>query len=74
MNQITKTQLYEIEETAIMGLQEYNKKLEEVTGIVAKPYTGYSYYDCDGNYIGDSFTSDTTDLLKNAYIEVILDE
>ena len=48
--------------------EEFNKLLEEVTGITAKRYIGYQYYDADGNYIGDSNDSTVKDLLINAYI------
>lgn len=50
--------------------EEFNKLLEETTGIKATPYTGYSYYDEAGNYIGDSNDITVIDLLDNAYIVV----
>ena len=74
VGQITRKQLEQIEDAAIFGTKEYNKKLEEITGITAMPYTGYSYYDSAGNYVGDSCDSSLSDLLSAAYIEVIDDE
>ena len=67
---ITAEQLREIEDAVIFGTKEYHKRLEEYTGIKAMPYTGYSYYDSAGNYIGDSADSGVMDLLRAAYIEV----
>lgn len=48
----------------------FNRKLEEITGIQAKKYTGYQYYDAAGNYVGDSCDCDVRDILSNAYIEI----
>lgn len=67
---ISKEELSYIEDAAIEGIDEYHKRLEEHTGIKARPYTGYSYYDAAGNYIGDSSNSSTLDLLDAAYIRV----
>ena len=50
--------------------EEFNKLLKETTGIIAEPYTGYSYYDSVGNYLGDSNDIAVIDLLDNAYIVV----
>ena len=68
---ITKAQLEELSEAEFFDRDEYHKLLEDYTGIVAKPYTGYSYYDAAGNYIGDSGCNDVLDLLKCAYIKVV---
>ena len=67
---ITKEQLSELEQAPIFGIQEFHKLLEEYTGIVAKSYTAYQYYDNSGNYIGDGETSSLRDLLDAAYVEV----
>ena len=69
-NTITKDQLERLSEAEMFDRDEYHKLLEKYTGIVAKPYTGYSYYDDAGNYLGDSDCDDVRDLLKSAYIEV----
>lgn len=67
---ITKNQLLELEEAQLFRIQQFHKLLKEYTGIVAKSYTAYSYYDNDGNYIGDEENSSLQDLLNAAYVEV----
>lgn len=47
--------------------------MEEYTGIEARPYTAYQYYDNCGNYIGDSSDSALEDLLEAACIKVVDD-
>ena len=49
---------------------KFHKILQEMTGITAKQYVGYSYYDSSGNYIGDSNDVFIRDLLNGAYIEI----
>lgn len=65
---ITREQLEEIE--LADDLKERHKLLEKYTGIIAMPYTGYSYYDNAGNYLGNSEVDDVMDLLQSAYIKV----
>lgn len=67
---ITNAQLKELENEAIMGDDAYHKLLLEYTGIEARSYTAYLYYDVDGNYVGNSEESTIYDLLKAAYVEV----
>ena len=67
---ITREQYEDIEDARFFDISEYHKLLKEYAGIVAKPYTAFSYYDSAGNYIGDSENSDTMGLLKLSYIEV----
>lgn len=50
--------------------ESFHKMLEEMTGITAKRYVAYQYYDADGVYIGDSNNSTIRDLLNNAYIKI----
>ena len=52
------------------GKEDFHELLEQITGITAKRYTGYSYYDSSGNYIGDIDDVSVRDLLNNAYIEI----
>lgn len=52
------------------GEEDFHEMLEQITGITAKRYAGYSYYDSSGNYIGDSGDVSVRDLLNNAYIEI----
>lgn len=49
--------------------EDFHELLEQTTGIVAKRYVGYMYYDDAGNYIGCNCDS-VEDLLYNAYIEI----
>ena len=68
---ITKEQLEEIEEAYSLSKEDCFDLLEEYTGIVAKPYIAYLFYDEVGNCIGDSDNYDIQDLLDNAYIKVV---
>lgn len=69
---ITKAQLEELRQMRSVDLREYHFLLKKYAGITAEPYTGYSYYDKAGDYIGDSETSIDveTDLLDSACIQV----
>lgn len=49
---------------------DFHRMLEEITGITAKRYTGYQYFDSYDNYVGDSNDDTVRDLLHNAYIEI----
>ena len=53
--------------------EEFIKLLEEHTGIIAKPYTAYVYYDPCENYIGCSEEQTVWEILKEAGIEVVAD-
>ena len=53
--------------------QVFIEKLEEYTGIRQVPYTAYSYFDANNNYVGCSDDFDLRDILENAYIEVVDD-
>jgi hypothetical protein len=69
---ITTEQLEEIED-ALFCLDRVGayELLKEYTGIEAKPYTAWSFYDQHGNCVGDSDNYSIRDLLENAYIDVI---
>lgn len=74
MRKITNSQYEELEEAyEIMGDQQFFEKLEEYTGITAKPYIAYIFYDCNDNYICNSEELDLDTLLENAYVEVVED-
>jgi hypothetical protein len=51
-------------------MDTFNEVLEELTGITAKRYVAYQYFDEADNYVGDSSDSTVLDLLHNAYIEI----
>lgn len=67
---ITKEQYEELQDAEHFDPREYHELLKEYSGIVAEPYTAYSYYDAAGNYLGDSTVHELDDLLKSAYVEV----
>ncbi len=52
------------------SIDSFHRQLEHITGITARSYVAYQYYDKDDNYIGDSSESTINDLLHNAYIEI----
>ena len=69
---ITKAQLKEIEEASFWGDRtDAYALLKEYTGIEAKPYTAWNFYDEHGNYVGDSDNYSIRDLIENAYIDVV---
>ena len=71
MTKITNEQYEELVESRIWDSKEdFHKMLKEVTGIEAREYAGYSYFDSVGNFIGDSNEVCVRDLLNGAYIEV----
>lgn len=49
---------------------DFHRMLEEITGITAKRYIAYQYYDSSGSYVGDSNNSTVRDLLNNAFIQI----
>ena len=49
--------------------KDFHKKLEEITGIEAIPYTAYQYFYGD-NFIGDSEGSSLSELLQKANITI----
>lgn len=67
---ITREQYDELCEAQSYSRTDFHELLESITGIEARPYTGYSYYDNLGNYIGDSNDVVVRDLLDNAYIKM----
>ena len=67
---ITAAQFDELS-TAEYG--EYLKTLEEYTGIEARPYTAYQFFDAAGNFLANSDETCLEDLLEKAGIEVIED-
>ena len=69
---ITKAQLEEIGYAILWGdITDGYALLKEYTGIEAKPYTAWNFYDEDGNYVGDSDNYSIRDLIENAYIDVV---
>lgn len=72
LDKITREQLEDLSDAFDFGtFFEFHEILEEYTGIVAKPYTAYQYFDEFGDYIGDSNDFELLDLLRNARVEVV---
>lgn len=70
MYALTNEQLKEIRYVyAFGGIDEFHATLKKYTGIEARPYTSYLYYDACGDFIGDSDTP-LEELLGAAYLEV----
>lgn len=71
-DKITREQLETLSDAFDYGIfSEFHEILKEYTGIVAKPYTAYQYFDEFGDYVGDSNDFELLDLLQNARIEVV---
>ena len=71
VDKISKEQYEELCESKFWDSDDdFHRMLEEVTGITAKPYIGYQYFDSYDNYVGDSNDDTVRDLLHNAYIEI----
>ena len=67
---ITKAQRAELEEACTFGVEDAHDLLRKYTGIEARPYTAYLYYDEDGNFVGSSDVDVLDDLLEQANVEV----
>lgn len=69
-SEITRQQLEDLKDARSFGVpSEFHRLLEEYTGIEARPYTAYQYFDGADNYVGDS--DDTVkEILDSAYITV----
>lgn len=71
MSTITHEQLEDLKDALSFGRKEdFHRLLEEYTGIEARPYTAYQYFDSADNYVGDSNDDDVRDILRKAYITV----
>lgn len=49
--------------------EEFLTKLRDATGITAKPYTSYSFYDENGDYVGN-FNNELYDILRFAGVGI----
>ena len=74
MTSITRKQYEELREASSWDTEEFHRLLNEYCGIESRPYTGFSFYDSAGNYIGDSNDYDVKSLLDSAYIRVVEEE
>lgn len=67
---ITKSQLQEIKDATMFDETSFHLTLKKYTGIEARPYTAYLYYNDCGDFIGDSDGATVESLLEAANIEV----
>ena len=67
---ITKTPRAEREEACTIGVEEAHDLLWKYTGIEARPYTAYLYYDENGDFVGSSDDDGLNELLEKANVEV----
>ena len=67
---ITKSQMEELEDACTDGVEEAHDLLRKYTGIEARPYTAYLYYDESGDFVGSSDDDGLNDLLEKANVEV----
>lgn len=74
MLSITKEQYEELREASGWDREEFHRLLNKYCGIETRAYTGFSFYDSAGNYIGDSNDYDIKSLLDSAYIHVVEEE
>lgn len=70
MQTITRERIEELEAVGSTDRTEFNRLLEQYTGIIAKSHIAYTYYDESDNFVGDSEECDVYALLDNAYIEI----
>lgn len=49
--------------------EEFLTKLHDATGVTAKPYTSYNFYDENGDYVGN-LNEDLYDILRYAGIDI----
>ena len=71
---VTRKQYEELCEALSFDKSKFRQLLKEYCGIEARPYTGFSFYDSAGNYLGDSNDCDVKSLLDGACIRVAEEE
>lgn len=70
-NKITRQQLEDLKDARSFGrMEDFHRLLEEYTGIEARPYTAYQYFDGADNYVGDSNDDTVKEILDRAYIKI----
>lgn len=67
---ITKSQMEELEDACRFGVEAAHDLLRKYTGIEARPYTAYLYYDENEDFVGSSDDDGLDDLLEKANVEV----
>lgn len=70
MKKISQKQFNELNDYLNDGVDEvFFTKLYEATGVTAKPYTSYNFYDENGDYVGN-LSEDLYDILRYAGIDI----
>lgn len=67
---ITKSQMAELKDACTFGVEDAHDLLRKYTGIEARAYTAYLYYDENGDFVGSSDDDGLDDLLEKANVEV----
>lgn len=70
---ITESQYDELMEAINRNPERFVYLMEEYTGITAKPYAAYQFFDPAGDYLGDYGYSSLVEILEDAGIEVAED-
>lgn len=71
MAKVITTEQYELlSDLRIYDRPKFHERLKEYTGIVARHYDAFEYYDNENDYIGDSTNDTLEDLLRCANIYV----
>lgn len=74
-NEITRQQLEDLDDARLFGrMEDFNRLLKEYTGIEARPYMAYKYFDSADNYVGDSDDDDIIEILYRADIKIRSDK
>lgn len=74
-NTITQSQLEEIEELMECGYHRVAYSfLSDYTGIEARAYTAYDFYDGAGDYLGNDMDNSIRDIIYKSGIDVIGDD
>ncbi|MBQ6852392.1 MAG: hypothetical protein IJO04_05120 [Oscillospiraceae bacterium] len=72
-NKITQEKMDELNYCLVSRKDKFPALLEEYTGITAKPYTAFQYFDYHENYICDSGDCSLEELMEEEEIEVVAD-
>ena len=73
-DKITESQYDDLVFAMNTSPKEFIELMEEYTGITAKQYTAYQFFDSADNYIGDYGCSSLSEILEDAGIEVVADD
>ncbi len=72
-NKITQAKMDELNYCLVSRKDKFPALLEEYTGIIAKPYIAFQYFDQHEDYICDSGDCSLEDLMEENEIKVVGD-